>query len=69
MYTDIYKILSFQNKLITIYENAIHLCKNMQENTHCIGNYINRRFNSQKLKTGNLNIKFKFLIIQKLIII
>ena len=27
-YIDIYKILSFQYKLINIYENAIHFCKN-----------------------------------------
>ena len=68
-YIGIYKILRFQNKLIAIYEIAIHFCKDIQENAHYIGNYINRRFNGQKLKTGNLNIKFKFLILQKLIII
>ena len=58
-YIGIYKILRFQNKLIDICENAIHFCKNIQENAHYIGNYINRRFNSQKLKTGNLNIKIQ----------
>ena len=68
-YIDIYEILSFQNKLFTIYENVIHFCKNIQKKIQCIGNSINRRFNSQTLETGNLNIKFKFILFQKLIII
>ena len=53
-YLDIYKILNLQSSLIDIYENAIYFCKNIQKNTYCIGNFSNRRFNSQKLKTGNL---------------
>ena len=64
-YIDNYKILSFQNKLIIIYENAIHFCKNIQENTHCIDNYINRTFNRQKLKNRKFRNQIQISYISK----
>ena len=60
-YVDIYEILSFENKLINIHENAIHFSKNFQKNKYCIRNYINQRFNSQKYITANLIEKIHYL--------
>ena len=60
-YLDMYKILNLQSSLINIYESAIHFCKNIQENNYCIGNYSNKKFDSQKLKTANLIEKMYYL--------
>ena len=68
-YIDIYEIHSSQNKLINIYENVIHLCKNVQENIYCIINYSNQRFNIQKFVTANSIEKIHYLIDDTKIII
>ena len=68
-YLDIYKILNMQSSLIEIYKNAIHFCKNIQENIYCIKEYSNKRFNSQKFKTANLIEKIHYLFNDTKIII
>ena len=60
-YLDRYNILNLQISLINIYESAIHFCKNIQEDYYCIWNYSNIRFDSQKLKTGNLIERIYYL--------
>ena len=60
-YLDMYKILNLQSLLINIYESAIHFCKNIQKDNYCIGNYSNKRFDIQKLKTGNWIEKMYYL--------
>ena len=50
-------------------ENAIHFCKNVQENIYCIKEYSNKRSNSQKFKTANLIEKIYYLFNDTKIII
>ena len=60
-YLDIYKIFSFQNKLVNIHQNAIDFCKSVQESNYCVKRDNNKRFENQKLKIKNLIEKIYYL--------
>ena len=53
-YTDIKKILSFQNSLINIFEGAVNFCRITKDNSYCNNRHSNKKFIILKSKIENV---------------